>query len=99
VIAGATLLGAAVLAGAASGGLIAANPTLRAALGLGWMLGLWASFAVFLTFLTAWLIEELDEEPEAAVREEEKPHLTVVPVRVSDAESKPQAVGAVARAG
>jgi predicted membrane-bound dolichyl-phosphate-mannose-protein mannosyltransferase len=71
VIAGATLLGAAVLAGAASGGLIAANPTLRAALGLGWMLGLWASFAVFLTFLTAWLVEELKEQP-AAVSEESR---------------------------
>jgi hypothetical protein len=74
VIAGATLLGAAVLSGAAPEGPIAANPTLHAALGLGWMLGLWASFALFLTLLTAWLIEELHDEPEGAAATDEAEH-------------------------
>jgi hypothetical protein len=76
VIAGATLLSGVILVGAAPGGPIAANPTLHAALGLGWMLGLWASFAVFLTFMTAWLVDELHEEPEVAAADyEARQHL------------------------
>jgi hypothetical protein len=74
VIAGATVLGGVILAGATPGGPSAANRELHAALGLGWMLGLWASFAVFLTFLTAWLIEELHDEPEGAAATDEAEH-------------------------
>jgi hypothetical protein len=69
VVAGATALGAVILAGVVPGGPFTANPTLHAALGLGWLLGLWAGFAVFLVFLAAWLVEGLHEESKAAARD------------------------------
>ena len=72
-----TAIGAAALASSTTGP-IAGNPTLHAAIGLAWLFSLWASLAVFMVFMGAWVVEGLNEEALSA-HTEPKRTLKIVP--------------------
>jgi hypothetical protein len=62
------------------------------------MLGLWASFAVFLTFMTAVLVENLDEQPTTS-SEETRRVLEIVPPRSHDARTDARIGGDIVKVG